>query len=86
MGTQPGSTPSKIVYLEDALSDNQGDIDGFTLMNSGMLCIRIISTHLSVAAESGSPDRPAVCNLKYPSQIMKVGVRLLDAMHPNVDR
>jgi len=86
MRTQPGSTPSKIIYLDDALSDNQGDIDAFILMNSGMPCLRIISTHLSVAAESGPPNRPEVCNLKYPSQVMKVGVRLLDATHPDVDR
>ncbi|KAJ4984578.1 C6 transcription factor [Stagonosporopsis vannaccii] len=84
--TQLGSPPSKIVYLDDATSNNQSDIDSFILMNNGMPCLRIISTHLSVAPEPGSPTRPDICNLKYPSQVMKVGVKLLDAMHPDVDR
>jgi hypothetical protein len=81
--TQSTSPPSKIVYLDDATSENQGDIDAFILMDRGIPCLHIISTHRAVASES---DRPELCNLKYPSQVMKTGVRLLGASHPEVDR
>lgn len=83
MRTQPSSPPGKIVYLDDAASDNQSDIDALILTNQGTPCLHIISTHRAVASDS---DRPEVCNLKYPSQVMKTGVRLLDASHPEVDR
>ncbi|KAJ4376924.1 hypothetical protein N0V86_006362 [Didymella sp. IMI 355093] len=83
MRIQPSSPPSKIVYLDDAVSDNQRDIDAFILRNEGIPCLHIISMHRAVATES---NRPELCNLKYPSQVMKTGVRLLDASHPEVDR
>ncbi|KAF2656918.1 hypothetical protein K491DRAFT_355856 [Lophiostoma macrostomum CBS 122681] len=83
---QPSSAPSKILYLDDAASDNKSDVDAFILMGQGAPCLRIISTHQAVAPESGTPERPALCNLKYPSQVMETGVRLLDASHPSVDR
>lgn len=84
--TQPSTPPSKVVYLDDAASENQRDIDAFILMNIGMPCLRIISAHQSVAPDPSSPPRSEICNLKYPSQVMKVGVRFLDASHPDVDR
>ncbi|KAH6629612.1 C2H2 type zinc finger domain-containing protein [Boeremia exigua] len=80
---QPGSPPAKIVYLDDAAGDAQSDLDAFILANSGVPCLHIISSH---ASESGTPTRPEICNLRYPSQVMKVGVKLLDATHPDVDR
>ncbi|KAB2101748.1 hypothetical protein AG0111_0g9579 [Alternaria gaisen] len=86
MHAQPSSFRSKVIYLDDAASDNQNSIHSFILMNSGIPCLRIISTHQPIASESGVADRPEICNLKYPSQVMKVGVRLLDTTHPDVDR
>ncbi|KAH8626860.1 hypothetical protein IG631_18878 [Alternaria alternata] len=86
MRAQPSSFLSKVIYLDDAASENQTSINSFVLMNSGIPCLRIISTHQPVASESGVADRPEICNLKYPSQVMKVGVRLLDTTHPDVDR
>ncbi|CAN9452073.1 unnamed protein product [Alternaria alternata] len=86
MRAQPSSFLSKVIYLDDAASENQTSIHSFILMNSGIPCLRIISTHQPVASESGVADRPEICNLKYPSQVMKVGVRLLDTTHPDVDR
>ena len=83
---QPSMTPDEVVFLDDAASKNQSDIDAFILMNSGIPCLHIISDHHPVSAESESTDSPEICNLKYPSQVMKVGVRLLDATHPDVDR
>ncbi|CAN9177469.1 unnamed protein product [Alternaria alternata] len=86
MRAQPSSFLSKVIYLDDAASENQTSINSFILMNNGIPCLRIISTHQPVASESGVADRPEICNLKYPSQVMKVGVRLLDTTHPDVDR
>lgn len=83
---QPKSPPCKAVFLDDAASSNQSDIDAFILMNTGTPCLHIVSTHQSIASESRYPDRPEICNLRYPSEVMKVGVRLLDASHPDVDR
>lgn len=83
---QPSTPSSKIIYLDGAIADNQSDIDAFILMNNGTPCLHIISTHESVASESDTPNRPEICNLKYPSQIMQVGVRVLDASHPHTDR
>ncbi|CAN9190210.1 unnamed protein product [Alternaria alternata] len=86
MRAQSSSFLSKVIYLDDAASENQTSINSFILMNSGIPCLRIISTHQPVASESGVADRPEICNLKYPSQVMEVGVRLLDTTHPDVDR
>ncbi|KAH7074454.1 C2H2 type zinc finger domain-containing protein [Paraphoma chrysanthemicola] len=88
------STPSraqpapqaKIILLDDAPASVQSDVDTFILSNTGMPCLRIVSTHHSIAPEPASASRPELCDLRYPSQVMKVGVRLLDATHPDVDR
>lgn len=83
---QPNSPPGKIIYLDDLASGNQNDIDAFIAMNSGMPCLRIVYTHQPETSESESIPRPELCNLKYPSQVMRVGISLLDASHPDVDR
>ena len=80
------SSPGEVIYLDDATQENQSDVDAFILMNSGTPCLHIISTHQSVTIESGSTNRPETCNLHNPPQVMKVGVALLDATHPDVDR
>ena len=82
MRAQPNSPPSRIVSLDDTASDNRNDIDVFVLMKNGMPCIY---THQSVTLESGTPTRLEICNFRYPSQVMKVGIGLLDTMHPGVD-
>lgn len=84
--TQPGSPPGKVIYLDDPAPDNQGDIDTFITMNCGMPCLHIIASHRPVCSESEQASRPELCNLNYPSQVMKVGISLLDASHPDVDR
>ncbi|KAI4688799.1 uncharacterized protein J4E84_004729 [Alternaria hordeiaustralica] len=86
MRTRPSSLPGKLIYLDDAASDNQAGVNAFIATNSGIPCLRIISTHQPVASESGAIARPEICNLKYPSQVMKVGVMLLESTHPDVDR
>ncbi|KAH7087408.1 hypothetical protein FB567DRAFT_524983 [Paraphoma chrysanthemicola] len=83
---RPNSAQAKIVLLDDAPATNQSDIDAFISSSTGLPCLRIVSTHHSTAAEPASANRPEICDLRYPSQVMKVGVRLLDATHPDVDR
>jgi hypothetical protein len=86
MRAQQISLPSKVIYLDDATSENQTAVNAFILVNSGIPCLRIISTHQPVSSESGATTRSEICNLQYPSQVMKVGVMLLDTTHPDVDR
>jgi hypothetical protein len=62
------------VFLDDARSVNQHAVDAFILLNSGTPCLHM----------SGQPSE--VCQLKYPSQIMKTGINLLDGTHPDVGR
>lgn len=69
--TQNITTP---VFLDDARAMNQNAVDAFILMNSGTPCLHM----------SGQPEE--VCQLKYPSQIMKTGIKLLDGTHPDVGR
>lgn len=84
--TQPSSPPGRSVYLDGDSSNNQVDIHSFIQMNNGSPCLHIISSHQSAQSENDRPVRPDTCNLKYPSQVMRVGVGLLDALHPDVDR
>ena len=83
--TQPSSPPSKLVYLDDVTSANQGEINSFIQMNNGSPCLHIISSQ-PIRPESERPIRPDTCNLRYPSQVMRAGVALFDALHPDVDR
>jgi hypothetical protein len=86
MRAKPSSPPSNVLYLDDDASVNQADVNAFVLRNSGIPCLHIVSTHQSVTSESEAAIRPEICDLKYPSQVMRVGVMLLDTTHPDTDR
>jgi hypothetical protein len=80
-GTNTPSAPSTNaqnisapVFLDDARSSNQTAIDAFILLNNGNPC-------LQVSGQEGE-----ICQLKYPSQVMKTGIRLLEGTHPDVGR
>lgn len=79
------------VFLDGAPSDNQASIDGFVLMNSGRPCLRMASTIHRLEAdgtpstEATASNGEAICDLRYPSQIMRAGVALLEAKHPDVE-
>lgn len=83
---QTSSPIGKVFFLDDAVSDNLSNVDAFTLLNSGVPCLHVISTHQTITSKPGISDRPEICDLKYPWQVMKVGVKLLDATHPDTDR
>jgi hypothetical protein len=82
--TQP---KSKIVFLDDEiLTANQPNIDVFVLMNSGTPHLRITPTQPVALRTPDTTNRPEICNLRYPYQVMKVGVTLLNSTHPDIDR
>jgi hypothetical protein len=62
------------VFLDDARSSNQNTVDAFILLNSGTPCLHV------------SMEPAEICQIKYPSQVMRTGVRLLEGTHPDVDR
>jgi hypothetical protein len=64
---------AKPVFLDDPRALNQDAVDEFILLGSGTPCLRI----------RGKED---VCNIRFPSQVMRTGVRLLEGTHPDVDR
>jgi hypothetical protein len=76
---------SPVVFLDDVMSSNQTTVDAFIILNKGTPCLHIISAHSNVVAEPADHHHE-ICNLRYPSQVMKTGVKLLDASHPDDDR
>lgn len=62
------------VFLDDARSSNQSAVDAFILLNSGTPCLHI------------SREPAEVCQIRYPSQVIRAGVKLLEGTHPDVDR
>ena len=79
------SQSSPVVFLDDATSPNQRNIDAFIILNKGTPCLHIISAHAKVATEPADHHHE-ICNLRYPSQVMKTGVKLFDASHPDDNR
>ncbi|PVH98847.1 C2H2 type zinc finger domain-containing protein [Periconia macrospinosa] len=78
---QKEKTP--IIFLDDQPDSNQETANAFILTGSGVPCLRIVSDH---SQSLGSPERHEICSVKIPSQVMRVGVKLLEACHPNVPR
>jgi hypothetical protein len=62
------------VFLDDSHLSNQNAVDAFILLNNGTPCLHM------------SGQQAEVCQIKYPSQIMKTGINLLDGTHPDVGR
>jgi hypothetical protein len=87
---QPNSAATldqqELVFLDDPRSSNQAAVDAFVMMNTGTPCLRILSGHVAVQVAEGGEPRSKTCDLKYPWQVMKAGVTLLDGTHPDVDR
>lgn len=81
--THDGQAP---VYLDDARLQHQPDIDAFIFANRGIPCLHIVSAHHTSSQTTEPSTAQKTCNLQFPSQVMEVGVKLLDATHPGVDR
>jgi hypothetical protein len=82
--TRTIQTTGGTVFLDDAPSKNQTEIDAFIRMNSGKPYLHAISTP-STSGTSHSRERRETCDLRYPSQVMKAGVIILNSTHPDTD-
>lgn len=74
-----------LVFLDDPRSSNQATVDAFIMTSTGTPCLRILSSSTQTQAEENASSSD-ICSLKYPWQVMKAGVALLDGTHPDVDR
>ena len=81
--TRAIQTTGGIVFLDDALSRNQPNIDAFIRMNSGKPYLRAMST--PPTSGTSPREQPETCDLRYPSQVMEAGVRILNSTHPDTD-
>jgi len=89
------SEADTLVFLDDAASllsiGSSSTVAGFILKGAGHACLHVPAppTRQRVTAPT-TPQVPsnksAVCDLRSPAQIMGVGIAILDATHPNVER
>jgi hypothetical protein len=82
--TRTIQTTEGTVFLDDALSKNETNIDASIRTNSRKPFLRAISTP-PTSGTSHSQERPEICDLRYPSQVMKAGVKILNSTHPDTD-
>lgn len=75
-----------LVFLDDARCSNQSAVNAFIMMNTGIPCLRISFGDTGAQSEVEGNAKSDTCDLRYPWQVMKAGVALLDATHPGVDR
>jgi hypothetical protein len=72
------------VFLDNALSKNETNIDAFIRMNSRTPFLRAMSTP-PTSTLPRSQERPETCDVRYPSQVMKAGVKILNSTYPDND-
>jgi hypothetical protein len=70
-----------MVRLDAPPSDNSNYVEAFIHRDIGKPCL---TTSFRTRQADGSEEQ--VCDLRTPSQIMKIGVELLDGKHPEVER
>lgn len=82
-----------LVFLDDPSAANKTDIEGFISRKSGRPCLHIPAPNPRRAVEATAVSSllptsatQGICDLRSPSQIMQVGVSLLEATHPDTDR
>jgi len=79
--TPEPSSGEQLLFLDEAPSQQQQPaVNAFIFAGRGISCLRIIPT----AADASKED--AICDLRNPSQVMQLGVRLLDSTHPGSNR
>jgi hypothetical protein len=77
------TSTSSIVFLDNPDTDQEPDRNTFISANRGRPGLHIISEHQSLASKGASVST-AICDLRFPSQVMEVGTSLLRAAHPGV--
>ncbi|KAH7559035.1 hypothetical protein BM1_03972 [Bipolaris maydis] len=75
-----------LVFLDDARCSNQSAVNAFIMMNAGIPCLRISFDNAGAQSDVQGTAKSDTCDLRYPWQVMKAGVALLDGTHPDVDR
>jgi len=79
--TSEPSSGEQLFFLDEAPSQQQQPVvNAFIFASRGISYLRIIPT----AADASEED--AICDLRNPSQVMQLGVRLLDSTHPGSNR
>lgn len=69
------------VLLDGWGADQDAKRLAFISTNLGTPFLQIIATHYS---GEGSSSQSQLCNLRFPSQVMQVGINLLHAVHPSI--
>jgi hypothetical protein len=72
------------VLLDSWGAEQDAKRDAFISTNWGTPSLQIIATHYSEEGRRGTAGQSRLCNLRYPSQVMEVGISLLHAAHPSV--
>jgi hypothetical protein len=73
-----------IVFLDDISTERNAHTDAFISTNRGTPSLHMIAVHHALVNRGESSVPGAVCDLRYPSQVMEVGMSLLRAAHPGV--
>ncbi|KAL5378465.1 hypothetical protein DPSP01_009048 [Paraphaeosphaeria sporulosa] len=73
------------VFLDVHPSVNSDHVDAFIHKDVGKPCLTTIPSTTQDTLR-GISSTEQVCDLRSPSQIMEIGVELLDAKHPEVER
>jgi hypothetical protein len=87
--TNPTITPQRVL-IDDPSPINRTAIDAFIQMSAGTPYLK--TSLANGQRKTGDGDQQQhdkseeVCNLAVPTQVMKLGVELLDGTHPDVDR
>lgn len=69
----------------DASPDNSIQVEAFIHRDIGKPCLTIVPCSRAASLQDAGSEEQ-VCDLRSPSQIMKIGVELLDGKHPEVER
>jgi hypothetical protein len=93
--TALASEVGSLVFLDDAVSSlssgSSSAVAGFILKGTGHACLHVPAppTRQRMTAPPTKSEFPSnkssVCDLRSPSQIMGVGIAILDATHPNIE-
>ncbi|ORY01675.1 hypothetical protein BCR34DRAFT_627710 [Clohesyomyces aquaticus] len=65
---------ANVVFLDDPPSVNQSAVDAFILLNTATPSLNINSAHSKSNPDAENPDWREVCDLRFPSQVMKAFV------------
>lgn len=74
---------STMVLLDAPSTSNSAEVDAFIQKEIGRPCLTTNPQHNT--RDDGSSETQ-FCDLRSPSKIMEIGVELLDAKHPEVER